>query len=55
MAADERACVIYEAPSRVPETLADLAEAAGGERRAAVCRELTKPHEEAVRARWPIW
>jgi 16S rRNA (cytidine1402-2'-O)-methyltransferase len=49
IAADERACVIYEAPSRVPDTLADLAAAAGGERRAAVCRELTKLHEEVVR------
>jgi 16S rRNA (cytidine1402-2'-O)-methyltransferase len=49
IAADERACVIYEAPSRVPETLADLAESAGGERRAAACRELTKLHEEVVR------
>jgi len=49
IAADERACVIYEAPSRVPDTLADLAAAAGGERRAAVCRELTKIHEEVVR------
>jgi 16S rRNA (cytidine1402-2'-O)-methyltransferase len=49
IAADERACVIYEAPSRVPETLADLAAAAGGERRVAVCRELTKIHEEVVR------
>ena len=49
IAADERACVVYEAPSRVPATLADLATAAGGERRAAVCRELTKIHEEVVR------
>ena len=49
IASDERACVIYEAPSRVPATLADLAAAAGGERRAAVCRELTKIHEEAIR------
>jgi 16S rRNA (cytidine1402-2'-O)-methyltransferase len=49
IAADERACVIYEAPSRVPATLADLAAAAGGERRAAVCRELTKMFEEVVR------
>jgi 16S rRNA (cytidine1402-2'-O)-methyltransferase len=47
--ADERACVIYEAPSRLPATLADLAAAAGGERRAAVCRELTKLHEEVFR------
>jgi 16S rRNA (cytidine1402-2'-O)-methyltransferase len=49
IAADDRACVIYEAPSRVPATLADLATAAGGERRAAVCRELTKIFEEVVR------
>jgi 16S rRNA (cytidine1402-2'-O)-methyltransferase len=49
IAADERACVIYEAPSRIPATLADLAAAAGAERRAGVCRELTKLHEEVVR------
>ena len=49
IAADDRACVIYEAPSRVPATLADLAAVAGGVRRAAVCRELTKLHEEVVR------
>ncbi len=49
VAADERASVIYEAPSRVPATLADLAAAAGGDRRAAVCRELTKLHEEVIR------
>lgn len=47
---DERACVVYEAPSRIPATLSDLAGACGGERRAAVCRELTKLHEEVVRA-----
>ena len=46
---DERACVVYEAPSRVPATLRDLAAACGGERPAAVCRELTKLHEEVVR------
>jgi 16S rRNA (cytidine1402-2'-O)-methyltransferase len=49
IAADDRACVIDEAPSRVPATLADLAAAAGGARRAAACRELTKLHEEVVR------
>jgi 16S rRNA (cytidine1402-2'-O)-methyltransferase len=49
IAADERACVVYEAPSRIPATLADLAAAAGPGRRAAVCRELTKLHEEVVR------
>jgi 16S rRNA (cytidine1402-2'-O)-methyltransferase len=49
IAADERACVLYEAPSRVPATLADLAAAVGPGRRAAICRELTKLHEEVVR------
>jgi 16S rRNA (cytidine1402-2'-O)-methyltransferase len=49
IAADERACVIYEAPSRVPATLTDLADAVGGERRVAICRELTKIHEEVAR------
>jgi 16S rRNA (cytidine1402-2'-O)-methyltransferase len=49
VAADERASVIYEAPSRVPATLADLAATAGGDRRAAICREMTKIHEEVVR------
>lgn len=49
IAADERACVIYEAPARVPATLAALAAVAGPDRRVAVCRELTKIHEEVVR------
>jgi 16S rRNA (cytidine1402-2'-O)-methyltransferase len=51
IAADDRACVIYEAPSRVPATLVDLAATAGADRRVAVCRELTKMHEEVVRGR----
>ncbi len=46
---DERACVLYEAPSRIRATLSDLAAACGPGRRAAVCRELTKLHEEVVR------
>jgi 16S rRNA (cytidine1402-2'-O)-methyltransferase len=49
IAADDRACVIYEAPGRVTATLADLAAAAGATRRVAVCRELTKIHEEVLR------
>jgi 16S rRNA (cytidine1402-2'-O)-methyltransferase len=47
--ADERACVVYEAPSRIRATLSDLAGSCGPDRRAAVCRELTKLHEEVVR------
>jgi 16S rRNA (cytidine1402-2'-O)-methyltransferase len=41
--------LFYEAPDRVKDTLADLAAALGGERRAVVARELTKLHEEYAR------
>jgi len=41
--------VFYEAPDRVGSTVADLAAAFGGERRASLGRELTKLHEEHVR------
>lgn len=49
IAADERGSVLFEAPSRVAATLADLAAAAGPERPGAVCRELTKRHETVSR------
>jgi 16S rRNA (cytidine1402-2'-O)-methyltransferase len=49
IAADERGCVVYEAPGRVAATVADLAAACGPERPAAIARELTKLHEEFVR------
>ena len=48
VAADDRGSVLFEAGNRVSATLADLA-AACGDRPAAVCRELTKLHEEIVR------
>ncbi|MDF1563393.1 MAG: 16S rRNA (cytidine(1402)-2'-O)-methyltransferase [Deltaproteobacteria bacterium] len=38
--------VLFEAPARLKKTLGDLAEAWGGSRRAVICRELTKLHEE---------
>jgi 16S rRNA (cytidine1402-2'-O)-methyltransferase len=50
IAADERGCVVYEAPGRVTATLTDLAAACGRERPGAIARELTKVHEEFVRA-----
>ena len=43
------AAVVYEAPSRVADTLAELAAAGAGERQAAVARELTKQFEEIRR------
>ncbi|MFS0732479.1 16S rRNA (cytidine(1402)-2'-O)-methyltransferase [Microbacterium sp. 1P10UB] len=49
LANESRTLVFFEGPSRVGQTLADLAAAFGPERRAAVCRELTKLFEEVVR------
>ena len=43
------AAVVYEAPSRVSDTLSDLAEAGAGERHMVVARELTKQFEEVRR------
>jgi 16S rRNA (cytidine1402-2'-O)-methyltransferase len=49
LAAEPRTCVFFESPRRLADTLRDAAEALGGQRRAVVCRELTKTHEEIVR------
>jgi len=49
LAAEPRTLVFFEAPHRTAEALAALADAFGPERRAAVCRELTKTYEEVVR------
>ena len=49
IARDPRPTILFEAPSRVAATLGDLAAACGTARPAAVCRELTKIHEEFVR------
>ena len=40
--------VFFEAGNRLPKTLASALEALG-ERRAAVCREMTKSHQEVIR------
>ena len=49
LAEERRTLVFFEAPHRTGATLAALGEAFGPDRRAAVCRELTKTHEEVVR------
>jgi 16S rRNA (cytidine1402-2'-O)-methyltransferase len=49
LAAELRTLVFFESPHRIGDALADLATAFGPGRRAAVCRELTKLHEEVVR------
>ena len=46
---EQRTMVFFEAPHRTEATLAAMADAFGPERAAAVCRELTKTHEEVRR------
>ncbi len=41
--------VFYEAPHKLKATLSDLAGVFGGDRKIAICRELTKIHEEILR------
>ena len=49
LTAEPRTMVFFEAPHRTAATLSALGEAFGPDRRAAVCRELTKTYEEVVR------
>ncbi|HXP21691.1 MAG TPA: 16S rRNA (cytidine(1402)-2'-O)-methyltransferase [Streptosporangiaceae bacterium] len=46
---ERRTLVFFESPRRLAGTLAELAVALGADRRAVVCRELTKTHEEIRR------
>ena len=46
---EERTMIFYEAPHKLPATLADLAETFGPDRPVSLCRELTKLHEEIIR------
>ncbi len=58
LAEEPRTMVFFEAPHRTEAALTAMAAALGEDRPAAVCRELTKTHEEVVRgglaelARW---
>ncbi len=49
LGSEPRTLVFFEAPHRLAATLAAMAEAFGASRPAAVCRELTKTHEEVRR------
>lgn len=46
---EERTLVFFESPRRLAETLAEMSRVLGPDREAAVCRELTKVHEEVRR------
>jgi 16S rRNA (cytidine1402-2'-O)-methyltransferase len=49
LAAEQRSLVFFESSHRIAAFLADLEAAFGGERRVAVCRELTKQFETVLR------
>jgi len=49
LARELRTLVFFEAPHRIEECLADIADVLGAERNAAVARELTKAHETIYR------
>ena len=49
LATERRTTVFFESPRRLHACLLDAVAELGGQRRAAVCRELTKVHEEVVR------
>jgi 16S rRNA (cytidine1402-2'-O)-methyltransferase len=49
LAGEPRTLVFFESPHRLADTLVDMAAGFGADRPAAVCRELTKLHEEVVR------
>jgi 16S rRNA (cytidine1402-2'-O)-methyltransferase len=46
---EKRTMIIYEAPHKLTDTLADLKNCFGGDREISLCRELTKLHEETIR------
>ena len=46
---ETRTMIFYEAPHKLQNTLKDLTDAFGPERRISLCRELTKLHEQILR------
>lgn len=49
LALEPRTLILFESPRRTAATLAQLRDAFGADRRAALCRELTKTYEEVTR------
>ena len=49
LAVEPRTLILFESPRRTAATLAQLSDVFGGDRRAALCRELTKTYEQVTR------
>ena len=49
LSTEDRTIVLYESPYRVVKTLEQLAEVMDPDRQVAVCREISKVHEQTVR------
>lgn len=49
LSTEERTIIFYESPYRVVKLLTQISEIFGAERECAVCREISKLHEEIVR------
>ncbi len=50
LAAEPRSLLLYESSHRIADTVANIAEVMGGERRLCLARELTKLHEQSITA-----
>lgn len=46
---EERTMIFFEAPHRLEESLQDAVSILGADRKAAICREMTKTYEETIR------
>lgn len=46
---EERTMVVFEAPHRLLDSLSDALSVLGADRKAAICREMTKTYEETIR------
>ncbi len=49
LSSEKRTVIFYEAPHRLRDTLFDMLDIFGGDRKIALCRELTKKNEEIIR------
>ena len=49
LANETRTIIMFEAPHRLPESLADAVTVFGPSRQGAICREMTKTYEEVIR------